>query len=190
MSSTSDNRAEYVPAKDQIQAGILSESRARQTVDANWDPIAAPVIDGVFLRDVKNVVYRGGVLTELFRSEWFAGEFPIGHVTHVSLLPALSTQWHCHHHQRDIIFPVRGTLRIGLYDARQDSPTLGKSCAINFNLHRPRYLHVPPGVWHCLRNIGPEEAIYVVMNDLPYDYEHPDDWTLAPDSSAIPDGIL
>jgi dTDP-4-dehydrorhamnose 3,5-epimerase len=109
---------------------------------------------------------------------------------HVSLLPGLVTQWHCHHVQRDIVCPVRGFLRIALYDARQDSPTQGKCFAMNFNLHRPRYLHIPPGVWHALKNVGTDEAVYIVLNDVPFDYESPDDWTLAQDSPALPSGLL
>jgi len=179
------------PDSTQMAGGILKEARARQTLDKDWDPISPPPIDGVYVKDVKNVIYRGGVLTELYRPEWFAEEsFPIGHVVHVSLLPGLVTQWHCHHVQRDIVFPVRGFLRIGLYDARQDSPTQGKSFAMNFNLHRPRYLHIPPGVWHSLKNIGTDEAVYIVLNDVPFEYENPDDWTLAPDSPALPSGLL
>ncbi len=182
---------EFVPDAGQEASGILVEARARQTLTKDWDPITPPPIEGVSVCDVKNVIYRGGVLTELYRPEWFSeAPFPIGHVVHVSLLPGQVTQWHCHHRQRDIVFPVRGFIRIGLYDARPSSPTVGKSFALNFNLHRPRYLIIPQGVWHSLRNIGPEEAVYIVLNDLPYEYENPDDWTLAPDSPALPANLV
>ena len=165
---------------------LPEETRAKQALDSNWDPVHPPPIEGVFLRDVKNVVYQNGVLTELYRPEWFDGDFPVGHVIIVTLLPNRVTQWHRHREQRDIVFPVRGTIRMGFYDSRESSATCGKGFAMNFNLMRPRYVHIPPGVWHSLKNIGPDEAHYVVINDLPFDYENPDDWLLPAGSDAIP----
>jgi dTDP-4-dehydrorhamnose 3,5-epimerase len=161
-------------------------TRAKATVTSDWDPVAPPPIDGVALSDVKNVVFAGGVLTELFREEW-APDFPLKHVLHVTMLPGQLTQWHCHKEQNDLIFPVRGQIRIGLYDDRAESPTRGAGCILNFNIARPRHLFVPKGVWHALKNASPgAEAAYVVMNDVEYDYDHPDDWTLAPGSPDIP----
>ena len=165
---------------------ILKEAQARQTITRDWDPLNPPPIDGVYVKDVKNVVYKNGVLTELYRPEWFEEEFPVGHVVHVSLLPGLITDWHSHKLQRDIVFPVRGYIRIGLYDGRENATTFGNSCAITFNLHRPRYLHIPTGVWHSLKNIGDTEAVYIVLNDLQFEYDNPDDYVLEPDSPRIP----
>lgn len=163
-----------------------TERQAKQTVTADWNTIDPLPIDGLFLTDVKNVIYKNGTLTELFRPEWFDDQFTVRHITHVSLIPGKTTQWHRHRKQRDIVFPVRGYVRIGFYDGREDSPTHGKSCVINFNLARPRYVYIPPGVWHCLRNIGPEEAVYIVINDVVFQYENPDDWLLPAGSEAIP----
>ena len=165
---------------------LLTEARAEPTITADWDPLSPPPIEGVAVREVKNVVFRNGNLTELFRPEWFNGEFNIGHVVHVLMLPGQTSQWHCHHDQHDILFPVRGYVRVGLYDARPCSPTVGKSYVATFNLLRPRYIHVPPGVWHALRNAGHDEAAYIVLNDVPYDYAKPDDWVLPPGAGAIP----
>lgn len=164
----------------------IVETQAKQSLDANWDPVLPSPIEGLYLKDVKNVVYQNGVLTELYRPEWFDGDFNVGHVVNVCLLPGRATQWHRHHEQRDIVFPVRGTIRMGFYDSRESSATFGKGMVVNFNLLRPRYVHIPPGVWHSLKNIGPDEAVYVVINDVPFDYEQPDDWLLPAGSDAIP----
>lgn len=171
-------------ASDQEPTGV--ERQAKQTVTADWNTISPPPIDGLFVKDVKNVIYRNGTLTELYRSEWFEDHFPVQHVTHVSIIPGKTTQWHRHRKQRDIVFPVRGYVRIGFYDGREDSPTYRESCVITFNLARPRYVYIPPGVWHSLRNVGTDEAVYIVLNDVVFDYEDPDDWLLPPGSEAIP----
>lgn len=164
----------------------FTSAQAKASVTSSWDPINPPPIDGLVLTDVKNVVYKSGVLTEVYRSEWFE-DFPVRHIIHVSLVAGETTQWHCHKRQRDIIFPIRGQIRIGFFDSRPDSPTNGKGCVLNFNLHRPRYIDVPPGVWHSLKNVSPsEEAAYIVVNDIVYEYDEPDDWTLTKDAPEIP----
>lgn len=161
-------------------------AQARQSITKTWDPLKPPPIDGVKVVDVKNVVLKSGLLTELFREEWVE-DFPVRHVVLASMLPGATTNWHCHKKQGDIIFPVAGQIRIGLYDSRKNSPTCHMGCTLNFNLHRPRYIIVPPGVWHALRNTNTADAAsYVVINDVVYDYETPDDWTLAPGAPEIP----
>ena len=166
----------------------IEEIQAKQTVDENWDPLRPPPIDGLYLKEVKNVIYQNGVLTEIFRPEWFedVDGFDVGHIVYVQLLPGRVTQWHRHREQRDLVFPVRGTIRMGFYDSREDSPTYGKGWVANFNLHRPRFVYIPQGVWHSLKNIGGDEAVYIVVNDVPFHYDKPDDWLLPAGSDAIP----
>ena len=164
----------------------FTKAQAKQSITSDWDPLQPPPIDGVKLVEVKNVLIKSGMLTELFREEWFE-DFQVRHVIIASMLPGSTTNWHCHQTQGDIIFPVSGQIRIGLYDSRVGSPTCNVGCTLNFNLHRPRYLVVPVGVWHALRNTNPADAAsYVVINDAVYDYETPDDWTLAPGTPEIP----
>jgi dTDP-4-dehydrorhamnose 3,5-epimerase len=183
-----DSMEKQISAPRGVNGDALSapkETQAKQTVTADWDAISPPPIDGLFVKDVKNVIYRNGTLTELFRSEWFE-DFPVRHITHVSLIPGKTTQWHRHRNQRDIVFPVRGYVRMGFYDGREESPTYGKSFVMNFNVARPRYVYIPPGVWHSLRNISQDEAVYIVLNDVEFDYADPDDWLLPPGSVTIP----
>lgn len=160
--------------------------RAAQTVTSEWVPVRDVGIAGVTLREVKNVVIRNGVVTELFRPEWFDPPQPVGHVTFVTLLPGRMTAWHCHRAQNDIIFTVRGHLRIGLYDDRPDSPTYRASMVLHASPLRPGYVTVPAGVWHAVKNLSDGDSAYVVLSDVPYRYEEPDDWIIPEGSDAIP----
>jgi len=169
-----------------MNADQSEERRARQSVTADWNPVDPLSIPDVRVQEVKNVVYSRGVLTEIYRQEWFKDQFDVRHVTLVHLLPGETSQWHRHHEQKDIVFPVGGYLRIGLYDGRDDSATHGKSIVQTFHPSRPRYIYIPPGIWHSLRNIGHEAASYIVLNDTEYNYENPDDWVLPPNSAVIP----
>lgn len=163
---------------------------ASPTMTSEWLPVGQPVIDGLLVREVRNVVYRNGVLTELYRGEWFDPPFAVAHVVHVTVLPHTMSTWHCHARQRDIIFPVQGQLRAGFYDDREASPTYRTSLVVNIGIVRPTFVVVPPGVWHALRNPTQETASYVVLNDQPYVYDDPDDWILPMGSDAIPCSLL
>jgi dTDP-4-dehydrorhamnose 3,5-epimerase len=166
---------------------MLADARqAKQTVTADWEPLAAPAVAGVLIKDVKNVVLRNGLLTELYRSDWFGDELQARHITLVTLLPGHVSQWHMHREQKDIVFPIRGHIKAGLFDDRESSPTYRASLTAVFNLHRPRYLFIPPGVWHALKNVGSEEAAYIVVNDCVFDYANPDDWLLPAGAPQIP----
>jgi len=160
--------------------------RAPQTVDADWTPVAAPSIHGVHVKEIKNVVIRSGVLTECFRPEWFDSGFRPMHAIHMALLPGGISSWHCHRRQSDVIVCVRGQLRIGFYDDRPESPTYKVAYTLNTGIARPMVVHVPPLVWHAIKNPSGEEAAYVVFNDEVFHYEEPDDWVLPPGSDAIP----
>lgn len=169
-------------------SATLAAKRAKQTVDPSWNPILAPTqsIEGVRVVEIKNLVIRGGTLTEIYRPEWFDGVMKVEHVTHVTSLPGFQSKWHCHQDQADVIFVLGGYFRAGLFDARTDSPTHGHAFVANLHLMRPQAIYVPPGVWHALRNVGNAEASYIVLNDRPYHYENPDDWILPVGVPDIP----
>jgi dTDP-4-dehydrorhamnose 3,5-epimerase len=158
-------------------------------VTADWEKLEKLPIQGVQVKEIKNVVIRSGILTECYRPEWFDDPFHAGHVIYMALMAGGMSSWHCHRRQRDVIIPVRGQLRIGLYDDRPESPTYRCFKTLNTSVARPVALHVPPMVWHAIKNPASEEAAYIVVNDEPYHYEEPDDWILPPGSTAIPHSL-
>ena len=160
--------------------------RARQTVTDAWMPVRRDLISDVLVREAKNVVIRSGVLTELYRPEWFPPEYTVRHAVHMSMLPRSESAWHSHRSQTDIIMVIRGQLRVGLFDDRKDSPTYTKFNLLHLSIARPTMVFVPPGVWHAIRNSTEDEGSYIVFNDEPYNYEEPDDWVLAVGDERIP----
>ncbi len=166
---------------------MLDEARpSSQTVTADWMPVDRRLFQGVQIHEIKNVVIRSGILTECFRPEWFEPAFVPAHAVYMALLPGGISSWHCHRRQCDVIVAVRGQLRIGLYDDRPDSATYQSFSMLHSSVARPSALYVPPLVWHAIRNPTADEAAYLVLNDEPFNYEEPDDWTLPPGSEAIP----
>jgi dTDP-4-dehydrorhamnose 3,5-epimerase len=163
--------------------------RAPQTVTSDWTPVSGPSIEGVLIKEIRNVTIRSGVLTECFRPEWFDPPFLACHVVHMALLPGGISNWHCHREQLDVIVAIRGQLRIGLFDGRPDSRSYRQFQLVHVSIQRPVAIQVPPLVWHGIKNPTGEEAAYIVVNDQPFHYEQPDDWTLPPGSNLIPHSL-
>jgi dTDP-4-dehydrorhamnose 3,5-epimerase len=168
---------------------LAQARRAPQTVTPDWEPLQQQAIVGVQIKEIKNMVIRSGTLTECYRPEWFEDPFMAGHVVYMSLVAGGVSSWHCHHRQRDVIVPVSGQLRVGLYDDREESATYRCFKLLHLSVARPMAVRVPPLVWHAIKNPTSEPAAYVVINDEPYHYEEPDDWVLPPSCAAIPHSL-
>jgi dTDP-4-dehydrorhamnose 3,5-epimerase len=168
------------------RTALAQARQAGQTVTSDWQPVNPIAIPGVEVKEIRNVVIRSGVLTECYRPEWFEDPFHAGHVVYMSLIAGGVSAWHCHRRQKDVIVPVSGQLRIGLYDDRPDSPAFRCFHLLHASIARPTAIRVPPLVWHAIKNPTTEPAAYIVVNDLPFCYEDPDDWTLPHGSNAIP----
>ena len=144
------------------------------------------LIDGVRLREVRNVVTRNGVTTEIYRYDWESAPLHVAQAIHVSLRGRAISAWHCHERQTDRIFVVQGSIRLVLFDDREASATRGKLDVLLMSPLRPTLVTIPPGVWHGLQNLEPDTSTFVNLFDHAYRYDDPDEWRLPPDTDAIP----
>lgn len=157
-----------------------------QSVTADWGLAQPALIEGVKLREVKNVVKQNGFLTELYRRDWMLDDGVVDQVFQVHLTAGGLSAWHAHSVTTDRLFVGEGRLKIVLYDGRQDAPTFGKINVFCCGHVRPMLIVVPPGVWHGVQNIGQAEATLINLVDRAYDYADPDHWRLPPDTTKIP----
>lgn len=162
--------------------GTLKDS---QSVTRDWQPLQ-DLIDGVVVREVRNVTKNNGLLTEVFRSDWGLDNLPLEQVFQNLLHPGAISGWHVHRTTTDRIFINLGLIKIVLFDARQGSPTHGRINEFRFGLSRPALVVVPPGVWHAVQNVGPDVSALLNLVDQAYQYEDPDHWRLPIDTPAIP----
>ena len=167
--------------------GVLDGAKKdRQSITADWELLLEP-IDGVILREVKNVCKSdGGVLCEIFRREWTPDCAEVDQVFQVMLPPAGVNAWHVHQFTTDRLFVNHGLLKIVLYDARGESPTFGRINEFRLGSSRPGLVVVPPGVWHGVQNISDTPGLLLNLVDRAYTYEDPDHWRLPADTSEIP----
>jgi dTDP-4-dehydrorhamnose 3,5-epimerase len=156
-----------------------------QSVTAEWT-LLQPFIDGVTLREVKNVPKENGHLTEIFRTDWALDKGKVEQIFQVSLLPGGLSAWHTHRFTTDRLFVNSGLVKLVLYDARVESPTYGMVNVFRLGTLRPGLVLVPPGVWHGVQNLGSEMGLVLNLVDKAYQYEDPDHWRLPWDTDKIP----
>ena len=153
-------------------------------VDANWTS-TSELIDGVIVHEVRNVVTRNGITTEVLRDGWGVTPGPIVHAIHVSFRAGALSAWHMHRSKTDHLFVTSGLIKAVLYDDRAGSPTRGLVNELFLAHERPRLVVIPPAVFHGLQALG-GPATFVNYFDREYDYADPDEFRLPPDAPEIP----
>lgn len=160
--------------------------RDEASITADWKRTPFRIIDGVSVREIANVLKLDGHLVEVFRRSWFPDAAPIDQVFQVTLNPGAISAWHAHESTTDHLFISAGTVRVVLFDNREDSPTRGEINEFRFGAIRPAVIVVPPRIWHGLQCVSTSAATILNLVDKAYDYEDPDHWRVPPDSAAIP----
>jgi dTDP-4-dehydrorhamnose 3,5-epimerase len=129
-----------------------------------------PVIEGVQLITLQNFVDDGGSLAEIVRFDDNGNlqaipEFKVKQATFSQMLPGTIKAFHLHYNQEDVWFILPyDRLLIGLFDARQNSPTYKNSMRFVMGSGRAQILYLPRGVAHGLANPWqtPSNMIYFV----------------------------
>lgn len=165
---------------------VAGAKRDAQSITSDWDYTGQRLIEGVRLKEIRNVPKGNGFLTEIWRREWDLDALGVDQVFQVHLRPGGISAWHAHEITTDRLFVGDGILRIVLYDAREDSPTYGLVNEFRLGAVRPGLVIVPPKIWHGVQNIGNESGVIINLVDQAYHYENPDHWRVPMDSPDIP----
>ncbi|HJP29967.1 MAG TPA: dTDP-4-dehydrorhamnose 3,5-epimerase family protein [Candidatus Latescibacteria bacterium] len=120
-------------------------------------------IAGVYSLDLQVFGDDRGRFSEMFRNEWFPerdwGKVQVNRShSSATILRGL----HYHHRQADYWHPLSGTIRVGLYDLRRQSPTYGTGEAFDISGEDFTGLFIPPGVAHGFYSVTDLTLIYVV----------------------------
>lgn len=100
--------------------------------------------------------------------------------------PGVIRAWHYHKLQVDMWVCVKGMIKVGLYDAREDSPTKGEAQAIYLGEHNPMLLKIPIGVYHGYKTVGTEPSLLINFPTRAYNRDDPDEYRAPYDSPEIP----
>jgi dTDP-4-dehydrorhamnose 3,5-epimerase len=109
-----------------------------------------------------------------------------GQVYVTTCYPGVVKAWHAHSIQTDHLACVQGTMKVGLYDDREGSPTRGEAMSLVLGLVRPALIQVPPFIWHGFTAVGTEVAMLLNCPTTHYDVKHPDELRRDPFDPDIP----
>jgi len=146
---------------------------------------SAEMIDGVGVRRAKVLPDERGRLGEIMRADdpWFE---KFGQVYFTTTWPGVVKAWHYHSRQTDHFYVIKGTVKVALYDQRDNSPTKGTVNEVYLGEHCPGLLRIPPGVLHGWMCVGRREAYIVNIVSEMYDYSNPDEFRTDPHDNDIP----
>ncbi|MFH1798328.1 MAG: dTDP-4-dehydrorhamnose 3,5-epimerase family protein [Candidatus Omnitrophota bacterium] len=143
------------------------------------------MINGVRTKQLKLVPDERGRLMEILREDDDLFE-KFGQVYITTAFPGVVKAWHYHKIQTDNFTCVKGQMRLGLYDAREMSPTFGEVEEYIISLDKPILVQIPPNVYHGFKCISKEEAIVVNTVTEPYNRDNPDEFRVDAIDNNIP----
>jgi len=150
-----------------------------------FKPPAGKTIEGVSVHTLRVIPDERGRLMEIVRRDdsFFSG---FGQVYVTTVYPGVVKAWHYHARQTDCFTCVKGMVKVGLYDDREDSPTKGIVNEIYIGEHKPALIVIPPGVHHGWKCISQSEAYIVNVPSEPYNRSDPDEYRTDPHEGGIP----
>lgn len=160
-------------------------NRDVQTVTAEGQSIK-PVINGVKIRYAITQVDERGTLTELYDPAWEFHPDPLVFVYQFTIRPGIVKGWIVHKEQEDRLMLLAGSVKIVLYDSREDSSTYRMINEVFLSEHNRGLILFPRGVYHAIQNIGQTDVMMVNMPTRPYNHEDPDKYRLPLDTDLIP----
>ena len=165
---------------------LPNASKDKQSITSDWEFVNIDLIEGVEVKEVKNVLKNNGSLVEVVRTEWLGDNDRLDQIFQVTLLPGAISAWHAHETTRDRLFVNSGVMRIVLFDFRKGSPSYGRINEFRIGIGRPALITVPPKVWHGIQNISSDCSSLLNIVDAAYSYGDPDHWRVEIDCPDIP----
>ena len=142
-------------------------------------------IVGVEIRPLKPMVDERGYLMEMLRSDDPLFQ-QFGQAYVAMNYPGVIRAWHYHKKQLDFWVVVKGEIKVGMYDGREDSPTKGIVNEVFMGERYPTLLKIPIGVLHGYKTVGVEPSLLINFPTQPYNPQDPDEYRTPYDSDEIP----
>lgn len=144
------------------------------------------LIEGVKIRMAKTITDDRGTVCEIFNPAWDFHPDPLVFIYQVTIRPGKIKGWVKHTTYDDRSFISKGTIKVVLFDDREDSPTYKKLTVHYFDDHNRGLIIIPKGVIHALQNVGSEDAYFYNMPTKAYNHADPDKYRYPLDSAKIP----
>ena len=143
------------------------------------------MIKGVVAKKLKVIPDERGRLMEIIRSDEDIFS-KLGQVYMTTTYPGVVKAWHFHEKQTDNVACICGTIKLVLYDARDDSQTFNEINEFYIGVHNPMLIQIPTGVYHGWKCVSEEEAVIINVPTEAYCYEKPDEHRRNPHRNDVP----
>lgn len=155
------------------------------TVDGEGRALSS-AIQGVVLERLNALHDDRGSLAPMLDARRAFWSQPVVYAYAVSIAPGRIKGWGMHRRQIDRYCVLRGSIRVVLFDGREDSVSCGQFAQFHFTDATPGLLAIPAGVWHADQNWGDSEGLLINFPTQPYDSAAPDKLRIDPHSGIIP----
>lgn len=144
------------------------------------------LIEGVRIRYATTIPDERGMICEIFNPSWDFDDSPIVFVYQFTVRPHKIKGWGVHYEHEDRYFVSQGSLKVVLYDGREESPTFGLINEFALTEHNRAMLRIPRGVYHADQNVGQNDALVINLPTITYNHASPDKYRLPLDTDKIP----
>jgi dTDP-4-dehydrorhamnose 3,5-epimerase len=110
---------------------------------------------------------RGKIMHMLRCDDPYFEQF--GEIYFSTIYPGVVKGWHYHHKMALNYVCISGTIRLVLYDNRENSPTKGNLDEIYLGESNYLLVHVPPQIWNGFMGVGLTTSIVANCATLPHD---------------------
>lgn len=125
-------------------------------------------IHGVAVTPKRKLVDDRGAIFHMLRSD-DPGFERFGEIYFSKIHPGVVKAWHHHSRMTLNYYLVVGSIQLGLWDGRADSPTYGTQQTIFLDEQTPQLVTVPVGVWNGFKGLGPTSSIVANCATIPHD---------------------
>jgi len=127
-------------------------------------------IAGVIITQKRKIIDDRGAIFHMLRNN--DPEFEkFGEIYFSKIHPGVVKAWHHHSRMTLNYLVITGSIQLGLWDGRKNSPTYGKSQTIFLDEQLGQLVTVPLGVWNGFKGLGPTSSLVANCATEPHDPE-------------------
>lgn len=126
------------------------------------------MIKGVGVHPLRRIVDERGAVMHMLRADapHFEG---FGEIYFSTVYPQIVKGWHLHRRMTLNYAVVSGTIKLVLYDDREDSPTRSEVMELFIGDQNYVLVTIPPLVWNGFKGVGTIPAIVANCATVPHD---------------------
>ena len=126
------------------------------------------MIQGVAVHPLRRIPDERGMVMHMLRAD--APHFErFGEIYFSTVYPQIVKGWHLHRRMTLNYAVVSGTIKLVLYDDREDSPTRAEVMELFVGDQHYVLVTIPPLVWNGFKGVGTSEAIVANCATVPHD---------------------